>query len=136
MKPGIGLSVTEADVRDLIEFGYLRELGSTSSGVRVKFVVTSAGRAAGQTTPIAVEVNQEGTSLPSPPAAPPLEDVLAWMIALEDRFPSVLARGRLLANQALGDFDEGQLDAVCRRMIWVWRPAAGESSSTASQRPC
>ena len=47
LKPGIGLSVTEADVRDLIDFGYLREASTRSSGVRLKFVVTSAGRAAG-----------------------------------------------------------------------------------------
>jgi len=115
--------LAEADVRDLIELGYLREISSTSSGVRVKVVVTSAGRAAGRESPVAVELDQSGTPLAGAPASPPLDDVLAWLAALEDRFPSVLDSGGLLANQALADFEDGQLDGTCRRVIEL----AGES---------
>lgn len=51
LRPGIGMNVTEADIADLIELSYLRELPSNSPGVRVKFIVTGAGRAASRQSP-------------------------------------------------------------------------------------
>ena len=116
LKPGIGLGVTEADIRDLTGLGYLRELPTTGTGTRMKFVVTSAGRAAGRERPTVVEVDSEGATRTARPA-PSLDDVLAWLAALEDHSPSVFEGRGALVNQALADFDEGQLEAVCRRLI-------------------
>ena len=117
LKPGIALSVTEADVRDLTDLGYLREVSTTSSGVRLKFVVTSAGRAAGRGRPVAVALDHEGAPRASAVPAPSLDEVLAWLAALEDHTPAVLEAGSLLVNQALADFDEARLEGACRRLI-------------------
>lgn len=120
IKPSTGLDVTETDIRDLIERGYLRELSPPSSGVRVKFVVTSTGRAAGRRTPVATELDSDGNMIDAP-AAPPLDEALGWIAEIEDRFPSVLDSGGALANQALADFDEQQFDGACRRIIELKR---------------
>jgi hypothetical protein len=110
------LEVTEADIRDLIELGYLREVPATGR-VRMKFVVTTAGRAAGRSRPVAVALDAEGQPLTSAPPTASLNEVLAWLAGLEDNSPPVLEDGQLLVNQALADFDEMRLEGACRGLI-------------------
>lgn len=49
--------------------------------------------------------------------APALDEVLAWVAALEDHSPTMLTTGGALVNQAFADFDERELDGACRRLI-------------------
>jgi hypothetical protein len=109
------LDVTHADLLDLSDEGYLHELPYTSSGVLMKFVLTPSGRAAGRARPVVQEI---GPTAPPPGAAPGADEVLAWIVALENSpGAGALGEGGMLNNQVIADFGDAHLEAVARRVL-------------------
>lgn len=107
------LKVTEGDLRDLEDAGYIRELSSSQADVLMKFQLTAAGRAAGARAPVAVELDMEAQPITAP-ETPDVDDVLRWMDALD---ATTLSQGINLVNAALAHFGEAQLDSVCRLLF-------------------
>ncbi len=118
LKPSVAnepsLGITESDILDLADAGYLHELRSNSSNVLVKFTLTAAGRAAGRPRAVVTDITP-GAAATSTPGA---DQVLRWLIELE-RSPgaTALADGSMLNNQIIADFGSDHLEAVATRII-------------------
>ena len=119
LKPGIpnggSLDVTHADLLDLTGEGYVHELPYSGSTVLMKFALTGAGRAAGR--PPAV-VQQVGPTAPPPGPPPGLDEVLAWIVALESSpAAGALADGGRLGNKVIADFGTEHREIVAWRIL-------------------
>lgn len=118
LKPGVAnepsLGITESDILDLVDAGYLHELRSSSSSVLVKFTLTAAGRAAGRPRAVVTDITP-GAAATSTPGA---DHVLRWLIELEHSpGATALADGSMLNNQIIADFGSDHLEAVATRII-------------------
>lgn len=120
LKPGIPneqeLAPREGDLLELADAGHLRDLGpSTSTGVLLKFAVTSSGRRLAAGGSVARDHGR-----PTPGVAPPsADDVLGWVADMAVTGPGsqALATGAGFINDALARYGEDQLARVAGHLV-------------------
>lgn len=118
LKPSIEreaeIAPAEPDVYDLEDEGFVRILPSNSSSVVAKFLLTSAGRSAGQPRAVSAELQRPAVSS-APPSA---DELLEWLSGLAATGPgsAILQSGGALMNEALARWPE-QLEAVAKRLL-------------------